>query len=121
MYLFFPLEIPAKIPLFGVKIVILQIGEWTKNKCSGGGAFSGRYSESISGRWFNVSLQDYTFVNMSKFQGLSSGRPVAFTLSVIDCKFPDDIDATVDDEGNVLPSCKSLFSASAQRRIIMFY
>lgn len=41
--------------------------------------------------------------NSDDYQSLGSGRPPVFHMHEIDCRYPDDTDAEVGEDGKVLP------------------
>ncbi|KAG6813503.1 hypothetical protein H0H92_010528 [Tricholoma furcatifolium] len=53
------------------------------------------------------------------FYSLGTGRPPSIRLSYIDCEFPEDDEATLDEDGNTLKGCDytSLFTSSSFRLI----
>jgi len=66
--------------------------------------------ELFSGEQFYVSSpypsSFHTFDNRTT-QSLALGRPPSIRLSYIDCEFPEDDEATLDENGNTLVGCQS--------------
>lgn len=59
------------------------------------------------GERMNFSLDSFSDKSRLIYQSLGAGRPPSFHLDVIDTEFAEDKDATVDNEGNTVPSSPS--------------
>lgn len=69
--------------------------------------------ELLSCDMYNVSHNGQFIGICSLAQSLNLGRPPSVNLSYVDCEFPDDDTATINDKGDVEMGCKAFFAPSA--------
>jgi hypothetical protein len=69
--------------------------------------YSGSFSLQINSMFVHFCNWSPDFL-LIPCQSLALGRPPSIRLSYVDCEFPLDDEASVDDKGNTLVGCESL-------------